>query len=202
MPAKQASLARYLWPAIHLGELVEYLARRARLTPQSTRLPEPPASLLEAGGPSIGQWIDNAAGSIGLEAEPVSVLYGELEQFLRSGGPAILRLKDQMGADQTVYIGLLSSKSSRVRVLCPDLHLRWLRLDRLRAALSQPFEGQLGEQVDQLLVDAQVPEERRSRSKLAILRDQLGPQRIETGWIITAAARREPDQPVPDQWIV
>ena len=70
------------------------------------------------------------------------------------------------------------------RVLCPDLRLRWLRRDRLQAALSQPFEGQLGEQIDQLLVDAQVPEERRSRSKLAILRDQLGPQRIEAGWLL------------------
>ncbi len=115
MPAKQASLARYIWPATHLGELVEYLARRARLTPQSTRLPQPPDSLLDADGPAIGQWIDNAAGSIGLEAEPVSVLYGELEQFLRSGGPAILRLKGQTEADQTAYIGLLSSEQKKCR---------------------------------------------------------------------------------------
>ncbi len=184
MPAKAASLDRYIWPATRLGELVEYLARRARLTPQSTRLPEPPESLLEADGQPIGQWIDNAAGSIGLEAEPVSVLYGELEQFLISGGPAVLRLKGQLEAGRIAYIGMLSGDSKRVRVLCPDLRLRWLPLDRLQAALSRPFEGQLGEQIDQLLVDAQVPEERRTRSRLAILRDQLGPQRIEVGWLL------------------
>jgi ATP-binding cassette subfamily B protein len=184
MPAKQASLARYIWPANHLGELVEYLARRARLTPQSTRLPQPPESLLTADGPAIGQWIDNAAGSIGLEAEPVSVLYGELEQFLRSGGPAILRLKGQTEADQTVYIGLLSSDAKKVHLLCPDLRIRRLRSEHLRLAISNPLEGQLGEQIDQLLVDAQVPEERRGRSRLAILRDQLGPQRIEAGWLL------------------
>ena len=184
MPAKQASLARYIWPANHLGELVEYLARRARLTPQSTRLPQPPESLLTADGPAIGQWIDNAAGSIGLEAEPVSVLFGELEQFLRSGGPAILRLKGQTEADQTAYIGLLSSDAKKVHLLCPDLRIRRLRVEHLSAAISNPLEGQLGEQIDQLLVDAQVPEERRGRSRLAILRDQLGPQRIEAGWLL------------------
>ena len=184
MPAKQASLARYTWPANHLGELVEYLARRARLTPQSTRLPQPPESLLTADGPAIGQWIDNAAGSIGLEAEPVSVLYGELEQFLRSGGPAILRLKGQAEADQTTYIGLLSSDAKKMHLLCPDLRVRRLRIEQLSAAISHPLEGQLGEQIDQLLVDAQVPEERHARSRLAILRDQLGPQRIEAGWLL------------------
>jgi len=184
MPAKQASLARYIWPANHLGELVEYLARRARLTPQSTRLPQPPESLLASDGPVIGQWIDNAAGSIGLEAEPVSVLFGELEQFLRSGGPAILRLKGQTEADQTAYIGLLSSDAKKVHLFCPDLRIRRLRVEHLSAAISNPLEGQLGEQIDQLLVDAQVPEERRGRSRLAILRDQLGPQRIEAGWLL------------------
>ncbi len=71
-----------------------------------------------------------------------------------------------------------------MQVLCPDLRVRRLRLEHLRAAISKPFEGQLGEQIDQLLVDAQVPEERRGRSKLAILRDQLGPQRIEAGWLL------------------
>jgi ATP-binding cassette subfamily B protein len=184
MPAKQASLARFIWPANRLGELVEYLARRARLTPQSTRLPEPPESLLVANGQAIGQWIDNAAGSIGLEAEPVSVQYSELEQFLSSGAPAILRVKSQADADQTVYIGLLGGDSKRVHLLCPDLHIRRLRLEHLRAAISSPFEGRLNEQIDQLLVDAQVPEERWQRSKLAILRDQLGPQRIEAGWLL------------------
>lgn len=190
MRAQSPSLARFTWPATHVGELVEYLARRARLTPQSTRLPEPPASLLQEdgqnfpGGQAIGQWIDNAAGSIGLEAEPVSVQYAELEQFLHSGGPAILRLSGPPEADHTVYVGLLGGDSQRVQVLCPDLRVRRLRLEHLRAAISKPFEGQLGEQIDQLLVDAQVPEELRGRSKLAILRDQLGPHRIEAGWLL------------------
>ena len=184
MPAKRLSLAKYIWPAARLGELVEYLARRARLTSQSTRLPQPPESLLEADGQAIGQWVDNAAGSIGLEAEPVSVQYAELEQFLHSGGPAILRLKGQLEGEQMAYLGLLSGDSIRVQVLCPDLRLRRLRLEHLRLAITKPFEGHLGEQIDQLLEDAQVPEERRGRSKLAILRDQLGPQRIEAGWLL------------------
>ena len=184
MPAKRLSLAKYIWPAARLGELVEYLARRARLTSQSTRLPQPPESLLEADGQAIGQWVDNAAGSIGLEAEPVSVQYAELEQFLRSGGPAILRLKGQLEGEQMAYLGLLSGDSIRVQVLCPDLRLRRLRLEHLRLAITKPFEGYLGEQIDQLLEDAQVPEERRGRSKLAILRDQLGAQRIEAGWLL------------------
>jgi len=62
MPVDRSSLARFIWPATRLGELVESLARKARLAPQSTRLPQPPDSLLEADGPNIGQWIDNSAG--------------------------------------------------------------------------------------------------------------------------------------------
>jgi len=184
MPNPRASLDKYAWPATRLGELVEYLARRAHLTPQSTRLPEPPESLLAEGPQAISQWIDNAAGSIGLEAEPVSVQYAELEQFLYSGGPAIVRLKDESASGQTVYLALLRGDARRVQVFCPDLRVRRVRLEFLRAAISKPLEGRLGEQIDQLLVDAQVPEERRGRSRLAILHDQLGPQRIEAGWLL------------------
>jgi ATP-binding cassette subfamily B protein len=69
-------------------------------------------------------------------------------------------------------------------MLCPDLRVRRLRLEALRSLLTRPYDAYLAEQIDQVLADAEVPAERLGRARSAILRDQLGPVRIEAGWLL------------------
>jgi ATP-binding cassette subfamily B protein len=201
MAAREPKLEQIAWPVTRLGELTENLARKAGLTARLAQLPQPPADLGRSGdgdaadaSDAIGAWLDNAAGYLELEAEPVSAQYTDLDLLLQAGGPAILKLPAPPERPEAAtgspapagpaLIALLRGSSSKVSILCPDLRVRRLRLEALRSMLTRPYDAYLGEQIDQLLVDAEVPVERLKRARAAVLRDQLGPLRIEAGWLL------------------
>lgn len=201
MGKKGIDLSQYAWPVSRLGELAENLARRSGLTSRPARLPQPPESLyaasadISAGNGSgeagavdvnlaIGAWLDNAAGYLGLEAEPVSVQYSDFPAFIQAGGPAIVKLPASGPLEPPSYLALLSGSHSHATLLCPDLRLRRMRLQDLQSIVWLPFEGYLGELVDQALADAGVPGERMGVARRAILKDQLGPSRLEAGWLL------------------
>lgn len=183
MASRRLDPAHIAWPVSRLGELLENLARRAGYLARPSRLPQPPDSLMDADDPAIGAWLDQAAGYLGLEAEPVNALYVEFERLLQSGGPAILRLPG-MAPNQPAFVALLHSSRRHAVVLCPDLRLRRARITDLRGLICQPYEASLGELIDQVLQDAATPAERRPQARSAILRDQLGAMRIEAGWLV------------------
>ena len=184
MASKELSLANLAWPVSRLGELVESLARKANLISHPAKLTQPPESLTRSGDLAMGKWIDNAAAHLGLEAEAVSTLYAEVEGLLQAGGPAILRLPEPADDGQPGFIALIRGGARRVSILAPDLRVRKIRTAALRGLLCAPYERNIGEGLDQLLVDAGVPEERRARARKAILSEQLGPLRLETGWLL------------------
>jgi ATP-binding cassette subfamily B protein len=184
MASKNHQLTDIAWPASRLGELIENLAQKAGLISRPTRLLQPPEALLKAGKPSIDSWIDNAASHLSLEAEAINTLYTDVEMLIRTAGPAILQLPPQAKTDGPLFLALLRGSLRRVTILCPDLKIRRLRLEVIRAALCSPYEALVGETIDQILLDAQVPIERRQPARRAILREQLGPIRIEAGWLL------------------
>jgi ATP-binding cassette, subfamily B, bacterial len=184
MAPRKRSLYDIAWPLSRLGEMTENLARQAHLITRPSRLAQPPDDLLEADDQTLSAWIDNAAGYLGLEAEPVSTLYVDVELLLRAGAPAILHLPDRLENGEPAFIALLRGGSTQVNVLCPDLRVRHLWVDELHDLLCQAYEAQLGEQIDQVLSDAEIPAERIRRARKAILRDQLAPLRIEAGWLL------------------
>src|SRR5512139_573154 len=87
------------WPVSRLGELIENLARRSKLITRPARLAQPSERLAQSDDETISRWIDVAAGHIGLEAEPVDLLYGEVERFLQVSAPVILRLPGPLAGD-------------------------------------------------------------------------------------------------------
>jgi ATP-binding cassette subfamily B protein len=197
MPSREPDLSQIAWPLARLGELTENLARKAGLTARLVALPQPPEGLGAAGDSSeLGTWLDNAAGYLELEAEPVSAQYTDLDLLLQAGGPAILRLPAAPGQPGTVFVALLRGTPARVTLVCPDLRQRRLRLAALRSLLTQPYDAYLAGQIDQVLVDADVPADRLGRARAAILRDQLGPVRIEAGWLL----RMPPSAGLHDQF--
>ncbi len=198
---KPLSLTKIAWPAARLGELLENLARRARMLGGHERLPPPPDSLLlPEQGEALAVWLDSAAGTLGVETEPISLQYADLHRLLSAGGPAILRIPNPNSSrdpgSQILYLGLLGSRGQRLRLLGPDLRTRRVPTSALFTSLSAPLEGQLGEQVDQLLRDANTPIERRNRARQAILRDQLAPLRIDAGWLL----RQPPGASLPKRF--
>jgi ATP-binding cassette subfamily B protein len=172
------------WPISRLGELLENLAQRAKLNSHPTNIPEPPGELFAVGDQALDRWLDVAAAHLGLEAEPVDTTYSEVEQFLQAAGPAILQLPVESLDDQPLYIGLIRGGKKNVKVITPDLQVRKLRTDMIRTALCFPYEAPIGDDIDQLLLDAEVPPERINRTRKAILREQLGSQRIQAGWYL------------------
>lgn len=188
--AQKMHLSTIAWPAERIGELLENLARRCLHHSRSLKLAQPPEALLDTNNDQeFSQWIDHAAGYLELEAEPITVEYFDMQKLLLSGGPAILRLSKQVLPDGetpygTVFLGLVSADKKRVRLLCPDLRVRKMRVDDLISLISSAYESGLGEMIDEVLQDAQVQPELLHRARQAILRDQLGPIRIEAGWIL------------------
>ena len=78
------------WPASRLGEALDALARRSGLSSKASETRNPGASIV--GEPAVlNRWVETAAASLGLEAEPAGILHSELEDYLRTAGPAVIR---------------------------------------------------------------------------------------------------------------
>lgn len=54
----------------------------------------------------------------------------------------------------------------------------------IRSALCFPYEDAIAGELDQLLTEAQVPQERMKSARIAILREQLASLRIDAGWLL------------------
>ena len=126
-------LDRQSWPLSRLGEAIIALARMSRLLQRTIELPTPPQSLIEEDEEILGRWIEGAASAIGMEAESVEVSYGDLEGFLRQGGPALLRLQYE---GEPRFLALIRAKGKTLRLLGPGREIFRARLDDVRATLS------------------------------------------------------------------
>ena len=169
---------------MRLGELADALARKSRLIARPVKLPQPPDAIRFADDQTIGRWLDQAAAHIDLEAEPVDSLYVDIDLLVRTSAPAILRAPGALDQNQPAFIALLRSTSKRATVITPELRLKKVRVEALHALLCAPTEGGLGYQIDLLLDEVQVPEDRRQQARKAILAEQLGPVRIQAGWLL------------------
>ena len=177
-------LASLAWPTSRLGELIENLARRGKLYPRSEPMPAPPDYLEKMGDEAISRWIDVAAGTLDLEADPVQLLYSEIEHFLRQAGPAILRLPGEQPPGTPRLLALVKSKGKNCYFLRPDLRLGRISIQTARSILSNPLENPILNHVNQLLREANVPADRQPHARRAILMEQLGPERIQAGWLL------------------
>lgn len=184
MAKQDSSIETMAWPVSRLGELVENLARRGKLISRPARLSQPSSKLAQADDETIGRWIDVAAGHLGLEAEPVDLLYVEVERFLESAAPAILRLPGELTQDQARLIAMVGGGRGRVSILSPDLRIRHIPVEVLRSAICQPYEDSLVPSINQLLGEADVPVNRHKHARRAILHEQLSPLHLDGGWLL------------------
>jgi ATP-binding cassette subfamily B protein len=182
MTSQSNQLDDLYWPLSRLGDLLENLARRSKLVSHPLHLPQPPDSLFEAKHAAVARWISSAAGHLGLETESVDTEYLDIERFLRVGGPAILRIPGEF--DQQRFIALLKGGRRTVRILTPELSVKKVNLTSIQSLLTSPYTAKLGSEIQELLSEAGIPDERQPRALDAILKEQLGALSLHTGWIV------------------
>ncbi len=170
-----ANLNDLFWPASQLGEAINAMAMRSGLTAAAAELPNPS----NAARRQLGDWIVTASKKIGLEAEEVGALYGEVERMILTAGPALLRAPGDRG-----FLAVLSGARGKVSMLAPDLTVRRVPMEAVRTLLCREHEEPLRGEVDELLRQAGVSRDRLSRARAAIYRQRLSRVWVNECWIL------------------
>ncbi len=169
------------WPAGRLSEAVEILAQKAGFPLDANLEAVPAPTVHTVDGAALGEWIETAAGRLGLEAEAVSTTYTDIERMVYRAGPALLALPNH---SQSGFLVMLKARLGRVSVVTPELAVRRVRPAIIQAALTQEIKAPLENRVDRLLAATGVPPHRYVRARQAILDEQLGETRIEGCWLL------------------
>jgi ATP-binding cassette subfamily B protein len=169
------------WPAERLNEAVGILAQKAGfpLDDNLETIAPPPIHKLD--NRSLGDWIEEAAGRLGLEAEAVSTTYTGVGQMVRHACPALLALSNH---PQSSFLVIFKARRGRISVITPELTEHQIRPTVIQSILTQEIEATLKKQVDRLLAITGVPPHRRDRTRQAILNEQLSETRIEGCWLL------------------
>jgi ATP-binding cassette subfamily B protein len=170
------------WPLERLAEAVEELARHGGLgAPVRPGNPPAPGPARAAQPEALSAWLQTAAAGCGLEAEPVEVLYTEVEHYLRAGGPTLAMLSGPGGPR---FLLVLRGQRRRVRVLGPDGVVRRLSVASVRAMLCAELEGPAAAAVEALLARVGVPEAEWSRARGKMVRQRLRGAHIGPCWFL------------------
>ena len=178
--------AELTWQISNIADVLEALARQAKLHPVLKDIPPLPQMLRTAETEEISRWLDSAAGQLGLEIEPMSARYEEMENFLDTSAPVILLLPQEMNAlaQERELMVIVKGGKRKVIVLCPRLGVRRVSANYLRSILCANIEEPIVASLEQLLLEAEVPKERRNIALKSILREQLASVNVVEGWLL------------------
>jgi ATP-binding cassette subfamily B protein len=186
MLAKPLDLESLAWPVNRLAEAIEMAAQRNGLAAGAATNPP------ESGAPgladtwneaSLETWVDAAATRLGIEAEPMTSSFRDVEGMIRQAAPAILRLPDEGEGSRPRFLVLLSG-GSRPALLGTDLKVYHPPLAAVRDALCLPLIAPWMTLTDQLMARAGIPPARRERARLALLEERWSAAQISAGWLL------------------
>jgi ATP-binding cassette subfamily B protein len=173
------------WPAARLGEALELLGRRAGFPVRSLEALRPPGWLLAQNGERLLEWLEIAAGSLGLEAKATDAAYAGVKSLVQGCGPALLRLV--LDGEQ-VFLAVMRGGRGSVLVLTPDLKRKRVRVETIRAALCGPLEQELLPEISRLLDAAGIRGRRRDSVGASILRERLSAVPVQGCWLLRMPA--------------
>jgi ATP-binding cassette subfamily B protein len=183
MTHDQETLYATAWTTAQLGEALELVARRAHLANQPLEAPHPPDNLARADEETLDRWVMLAAGSLGIEAEPVMTSFADLADLARRAAPAILRLPPRDAQDDPRFIALVQG-GARPALLGADSRVRRVDALGIGDALSTPLVASYLPMADLVLDAAGVPSARRSHARTAIVAQQMSNQPMLSGWLL------------------
>jgi ATP-binding cassette subfamily B protein len=155
------ALETWCWPGLRAGDALRALALRSGLAAQPARLPAPSPTVIESGAEALGEWIEQAAAVLGLEAEPV-------EGYCTD--PVLMMLP---GEGEPRFLALLKSGRGGALALRTDLTELWAPAATLRAALRGCRETSLDAELEEWLDAAGLSRRQKQRARGALLRSSL-----------------------------
>jgi len=180
-----ADLMAITWEGRRVGEALEAAAKYCA-QPSAVLTTTPSPEVVKGEEPYLSRWLDTAGASLGVEVESVETEYRDVEQLIRSGAPALLRIEEK-----SRIVVLIGGSHRRVRVLGPDRRAHRVAVEDLRAALCQKIEDPVLARIESLLDAAGVTGRRRCRVRKALLKEHLGPETVAGCWFV----RQEPGTP-------
>lgn len=173
-----SALAELAWPIERLSEGLELCARRAGLAPRAGT----GAGVAHEHGLDARAF-EATAEALGLELEPVDVPLKEVEAFLRTAAPLVVRLPG--GTEHAVsYLFLVGGGRTRVRVLAPDGSEARVALAELVAQFSSGLRAGALRHVDELLARTGILGRRARRAREALLGETLERFRLGGCWLV------------------
>lgn len=176
-----SELGALVWPIVRLGEALEALARTAGLSVTGAIHGTAPAFGPETPRDVIVSWIDQACQQLGVEVEAVDASGVEYLQMLRHAGPALLHYR--LAAPHGVLLLLRATRRSAV-VLAPDLRVRKVEIEALRAALCADFERPATAEVQAMLRQTGIAEHHWSSVVRSLVQQRLAAQRFGGCWML------------------
>ncbi|HJZ97837.1 MAG TPA: ABC transporter ATP-binding protein [Candidatus Solibacter sp.] len=166
-------LTRISWDSSELPLLLESLAaaigfRTAGVTGETL----PPPTRDE----DTAEWIEAAGRRLGLETVPDHTRLRDVERTLESAAPVILALPDRS------YVGMLSVRNGKARLIARDLRTRTVTLAALRDALCAPAEERYTSEVDAVIAACEAGRADLSGMRRALLRERAGAAQVALGW--------------------
>jgi ATP-binding cassette subfamily B protein len=160
------------WPVGAAGEAIEALARSCSADAPARGIPEPP---VDAGADPrrFGEWIEAAASSLGLEAQPIVIRYGRVSELVRSAAPALILCSK----------GVVALSGSGA-VIAADGATRRVGSEAIRATLCGEAERPVAAEIDSLLDSAGVPRRRRARARRELLDRRLATAVVGHCWLL------------------
>lgn len=158
-----------VWPSSHFREAILALAHARHMNLRVAPMQDG----------AVFSGIEDCAGALGLEAEPIEALYSQIERLLTQAEGLILHTT--VGA-KSGFVLILGGARRRLLLLTPDRQWRRVSTRVVRSMLCAPLEEKLSPTLDSLL-DA-LPPARRARAKEALLHTQLGSAPIFVGWLL------------------
>ena len=172
----------WTWPARELGRALPILATAGGLQPRRGDEEAPPAPSGTAA--DARSHLDAIAAWQGLELEPFSAGFKDMEAALRRAGPALIR---RPGDGGWWLLAGADRRRGQVRLLGVDGSEHRRPVAELAAELTEPMVGEMRPQTEALLRRAGVPEDGRDRAVEAMLEQRLGERVQDLGFLVRAA---------------
>jgi ATP-binding cassette subfamily B protein len=173
------------WPADQLAQaleaLTQYSGMRDAAQGGAAILPTPQ---IEASA-ETENWLEWAAGRLGVEAEPVEFPFPDLERGLRNACPMVHALRD---GKELRFLLLLKAQGRTVTLIGPDLRLYRRLAEAIRAAATARIEAPVIRDVNRLLEAAKVAPRRQDAVRSAMVRERLADQMVSDCWILRLPA--------------
>lgn len=168
------------WPAERASEALAWLARANGLvTSRATPIPSTLAQDWEKN-------LNLTAAALGIEIEPVSSFYNNLDTFFQNAAPAIVPLPTRDAGEAPLFL-VLTPHPRQCSVLTPSLKTVRVPAQTVADAFRAPISVQYQQPAEQLLRVAELSPQRREKATRALINSWLGAEIIPMGWLLRAS---------------